>query len=365
MANASNQARWRDRKRQGKSAPKCKCGRRLRLESKELCRICWLKTPQGRAYNQHRVARQNCPPLAPVAKQIATTFSKELGFVNIRALESAETRKELEAIPGVGFVHFHHRKDGQTTVYSLAVLKESQGQGWGRLLFYRVLCSAIEHGSNRIVLKCPEDLPSNGFYQRLGFTHVRVEEGKRRRLNCWEYQINLPLLFFCNGGGTSRYDAIAKEEGWRLGIQSTNRQGEPRKNKPGWHMEMIDNEWGEGYRHNHHIDLIKANKPLIATVKDIETVDQLPDTLKHAREIAPYCGRVILIPKIECWLPTEYWIGFSVPTSHGSTPVFPAIPDLTGVLHNQQDLSSYFRGCLNISGSWHLPPHQDGKSFVT
>lgn len=328
MATADNQARWRDRKRKGKSAPKCLCGKRLREESRaNLCRSCWLKTPEGRAYNQHRVAQQQhrLVPVPMAAKQIASQFSKELGFINIRALEESSQRNELEVIPDVGFVHFHHRKDKQTTVYSLAVSPEYQRQGWGRLLFYRVLCSAIENGSDRIFLKCPEGLAANEFYHKLGFQLIDTDPGKRRKLNCWEYRIDLPLLFFCNGGGTSRYDVVASDvKGWRLGIQSTDRNGKLRHNKSGWHMAMVDNEWGSGYRHNHHVDLIQSNKPLVATVRDIETVAQLPEALKHAREIAPYCGRVILIPKVECWLPSEYWVGFSVPTSHGNTPIPPS-----------------------------------------
>lgn len=326
MATADNQARWRDRKRKGESAPKCLCGKRLREESRSnLCRSCWLKTPEGRAYNQHRVARQQQSTLAPMAKQIAFQLSKELGFINIRALEESEARKELEVVLGVGFAHFHCRRDKQTTIYSLAVLPEYQRQGWGRLLFYRVLCSSIEKKCDRIFLKCPEEnLAANEFYHKLGFKLIGTDSGKKRKLNCWEYRIDLPLLFFCNGGGTSRYDAIAEAEGWRLGIQSTDRNGKPRCNKPGWHMEMIDNEWGGGYRHNHHVSLIQQNKPLVATVRDITSIEQLPEAVRHAREIAPYCGRVILIPKIKSWLPSEFWLGFSVPSSHGFTPVEPS-----------------------------------------
>lgn len=327
MASRENQARWRDRKRGNTSAPHCQCGKRLRKESKDLCRSCWLKTLEGRAYNQHRVASQNQSKadLAKSAKLIASRFTRELGFVHLRALEASEAKRELEVLPGIGFVHFHYRRDRQTTIYSLAVLPEHQRQGWGRLLFYRVLCRAIENGSDRIFLKCPEDLiGANKFYRNLGFQLTGIDPGKRRSLNCWEYKIDLPLLFFCNGGGRSPYDTIAKQEGWKLGIQSTDKKGNHQF--PTEHVEMIDNEWGEGYKHDHHVNLIKSQKPLIATVKDLVSLDQLPEILKHAKEIAPYCGRVVVIPKIMTWLPNDYWIwlGFSVPSTHGSTPVPPS-----------------------------------------
>ena len=64
------------------------------------------------------------------AKAIASKFSKELGFVNLAALIESDKRRELEVNAGIGFAHFHHRRNGQTTIYSLAVTKFHQGNGW-------------------------------------------------------------------------------------------------------------------------------------------------------------------------------------------------------------------------------------------
>lgn len=324
MATIAKQQRWRDRKRSGEVVPTCECGKKLRLESRDgLCRACWLKAPEGKACNQHTVALSVAKYSKPQeAKRIASKY-RELGFVNIRALEESDKREELEVIQGVGFAHFHHRRDKQTTLYSLAVLPEHRNQGWGRLLFYRVLASAIENGCDRIFLKCPKSLESNRFYERIGMVWVGEESGNKQPLNHWEYRFKLPLLFVCNGGGTSEYDRVAQQAGWRLGIQSTNKEGKPRKNKDGWHMEMVDNEWEGGYRHHHHLELIKANKPLVATVRDLTSVEQLPEVLKQAREISQYCGRVLIVPKVKTWLPQEYWLAFSVPTPHGSTSIEP------------------------------------------
>jgi hypothetical protein len=86
-------------------------------------------------------------------------------------------------------------------------------------------------------------------------------------------------------------------------------------------MAMIDNEWGDAYRHEQHLEMVKRNKPLIATVKDIEAINQLPTALKQARELAQYCGRAILIPKVKSWLPDKYWLGYSIPTGHGGTDI--------------------------------------------
>lgn len=167
------------------------------------------------------------------AKEIAATYWKELGFVNLAALKEAEQKNTLEVIPGIGFCNYHHRRDRQTTIYEIAVDKGHAGKGWGRLLFYRVLCDAIEKKQKSIFAKCPVDLASNAFYEHLGFKHEGIEQGRKRQLNCWRYSIELPLLFFCGGGGKSKYDQIAKQEGWRLGIKSYE------KNRSHEHMQMV------------------------------------------------------------------------------------------------------------------------------
>lgn len=326
MATKEAQKLWRQRKKLGIKNV-CQCGTRLRLESRSICQKCWLLTPEGKAYNTEKTHRCKLKAIDLVAeaKAIASQFPHELGFVNSAALTESLDKKCLDVIPGIGFIHWHHRRDGQTTIYSLAVSNFHQKQGWGRLLFYRVLCSLVEYRNQHnpkqnkfcIVAKCPQDLQSNHFYQHLGFKLDGVEPGKKRSLNIWKYDVSLPLLFYCGGGGQSRHDATGVEEGWFLGLRSNGR------NKAHKHMMMIDNEWGDSYNHQQHSNLVKQQKPLIATIKDIESIEQLPQALKHARELAPYCGRVILIPKVKCWLPDDYWLGYSIPTSHGGTKIEP------------------------------------------
>lgn len=320
MATAKNQAAWRTRQKTGVDCSECSgCGRKLRVDSRGVqCKTCWLRTPEGRAYNQQAVydaGERKKFDLAVEARAIAAKFPTELGYVNPATLR--ESLDELEVIPNIGFAHYHCRLDKQCTIYSLAVTKENQRQGWGRLLFYRVLCAAIENKCDRLVVKCPEDLPSNEFYSRLGFHQKGIDPGKKRRLNIWEYKIELPLLFYCGGGGASKFDEIAIEERWRLGLRSAGRNNASR------HMEMIDNDWKD-YDHKQHLAAVKANKPLIATARDIEKIEDLPKILKEARELAQYAGRVILIPKVETWIPNGYWLGYSVPTSFGGTTINPS-----------------------------------------
>lgn len=251
--------------------------------------------------------------LVSEAKRIASQFKNELGFVNSAALQVSEDKGQLEVIKGVGFCNYHHRRDGQTTIYEIAVGKNHQRTGWGRLLFYRVLCAAIEHSQRCIVAKCPEDLPSNSFYEHLGFKLMNVLPGRKRRLNCWKYEIKLPLLFYCADGGRNQYSAVAQEVVWWLGLRSD-------QTKTKAHCQMVDNHW-TGYDHIKHLTRVSEQKPLIATARDIEYPEQLPEILHQAKELSQYAGRVLLIPKCKVPLPSHYWLAFSVPTKYGGTKI--------------------------------------------
>jgi N-acetylglutamate synthase-like GNAT family acetyltransferase len=89
----------------------------------------------------------------------------------------------------VGFVSFHHRRDGWTTIHELCTRAENRKRGVGRALVQQVEQEALCKRQNGVRLKCPLDLPANGFYARLGFTRIGIEEGKRRPLAIWEKQL--------------------------------------------------------------------------------------------------------------------------------------------------------------------------------
>ncbi len=128
-------------------------------------------------------------------KAIADAHRTELGFVPLPALEEAQAEQRLlvavapsslTPAPIVGFVHFRCCQDGHATIYEIAVLPEWRGKGVGKALIEGVINAARQRGCHTLRLKCPVDLPANGFYARLGFTRVAIEEGKRRPLAVWE-----------------------------------------------------------------------------------------------------------------------------------------------------------------------------------
>lgn len=126
-------------------------------------------------------------------KAIAASERHALGFVHRQSLLRAIARDELlvASLHGrlVGFCQLYRRADGVLTIYHIAVARPHQGEGIGRQFLERLGVDAMDNHISVIRLKCPVDLPANGFYDRSGFTKVRVEGGVVRSLNVWEQRI--------------------------------------------------------------------------------------------------------------------------------------------------------------------------------
>lgn len=128
-------------------------------------------------------------------KAIADACRNELGFVRRAALEEAlpEGRlivaKKREDQSVLGFVHFRCTRQRYTTIYEIAVHPNWRGKGVGRALINAVVEEAQKQKMRALRLKCPIDLPANGFYSHLGFARITIEEGKRRALAVWEKRL--------------------------------------------------------------------------------------------------------------------------------------------------------------------------------
>lgn len=87
------------------------------------------------------------------------------------------------------------------------------------------------------------------------------------------------------------------------------------------------------YKHDVHLAVVQRFRPKYATVKDVMTMAQcqesnmdytpLEQILDWAHELAEHAQNVILIPKYDCIdkLPEQFMLGYSVPSSHGATPL--------------------------------------------
>lgn len=131
-------------------------------------------------------------------KRLADNCRYELGFVRAAALEEAiSERRLLVALNSssiIGFVHFRCCRDGHATIYEIAVSPEWRGRGVGKALVKAVTEEAQSKGCSTLLLKCPIDLPANGFYARLAFVRVGIEQGKHRPLVIWKLQLSCPPM---------------------------------------------------------------------------------------------------------------------------------------------------------------------------
>lgn len=137
---------------------------------------------------------------------------------------------------------------------------------------------------------------------------------------------------------------IAVRCGWMYGVQSDKRFLDnpdikfcPRVTSVNSHkIVFVDNDYSN-YNHDLHLKCVKEVKPKYATVRDIMSKDQCQKSnieyfpfeqiLDWAEEINQFAENVIVIPKYNCLdkIPKKFMLGYSVPTSHGGTPLLPEI----------------------------------------
>lgn len=95
-----------------------------------------------------------------------------LGFTNRAILGASIAKLELHVArinnKVVGFIRWHRRRDGWTTVYELCVDESYRRQGIGQQLMSVV-------GTGPVKLKCHSDNPAIRFYKYLGFKVVSIE----------------------------------------------------------------------------------------------------------------------------------------------------------------------------------------------
>jgi GNAT superfamily N-acetyltransferase len=97
-------------------------------------------------------------------------------------LHDSAKRGELILVSG-GLCHWHLRRDGQITIREIIVLPEQQGQGIGSAILNTLKQTP---GATSIAAKCPQNLPSNKWYQRRGFVSEGTETTKTGRIiNLW------------------------------------------------------------------------------------------------------------------------------------------------------------------------------------
>lgn len=123
-------------------------------------------------------------------KKLFDRHKNELGFVVKSGIINSIRRNELlvALLNGdkvVGVVQYRHRKDGQTTLYSIVVDESYRLKAVGTSLLNELKSEAFKKQQKKILLKCPVDLAANKFYEAQRFSCAATEKGKHRSLNIW------------------------------------------------------------------------------------------------------------------------------------------------------------------------------------
>ena len=126
------------------------------------------------------------------AELVARQWRNELGAPHTR---QARDRNELIELPtcalcgiSYGFADYHQRRDGQITIYQIAVSSQHPLLGYGRQLLRAVIAACP--GATSVLAKCPSDLAANAWYARLGFVLLATEPARTgRALNVWRLQL--------------------------------------------------------------------------------------------------------------------------------------------------------------------------------
>lgn len=128
-------------------------------------------------------------------KSLADANRDSLGFVPRKKIEEIVDQQRcivaLQNNEVIGFLIFRHRKiDLQTTLSDICVQTIHRCKHVGTMLIDELIHDCQQRHREFIQLKCPVDLPANGFYSRLGFDLYTTEDGKKRQLNVWRLAIS-------------------------------------------------------------------------------------------------------------------------------------------------------------------------------
>jgi len=174
----------------------------------------------------------------------------------------------------------------------------------------------------------------NKYIQETATQAEDAEAAKKERGGLSRNLRNLPLDFiFTFDNLTDISVFLAHDAGLKIGTRS---QKVILKNAERWNwrfqLTFIDNEYSN-YDHELHLECATVYAPKYVTVRDIMSESQcreakikyytLKEILAFAEDLQKVAENVIIIPKYDCVdeIPPSYVIGYSVPSSYGSTPI--------------------------------------------
>jgi ribosomal protein S18 acetylase RimI-like enzyme len=134
--------------------------------------------------------RKARPDDLAAVKEMADANRRSLGFVLRPALVVGIEKgwmivAELPRWGIVGFLHYRHRRDSQTTLYELCVMDAHRRDGVGGALVHALVEESVACGKSVVCLKTPSGSPANEFYKAIGFQLLGTVPGRGRSLNLW------------------------------------------------------------------------------------------------------------------------------------------------------------------------------------
>lgn len=129
-------------------------------------------------------------------------------------------------------------------------------------------------------------------------------------------------LIYCAGGNT-RLARIAIDEGFLYGARSDDIR-ELRCDG------LVDIDWRR-YDWRRHLNAITLHRPRYAVAPDVLSLREVPRVLRLAQQIADCSARPVIVPKVPGvvrYIPREFLVGVSVPTTYAG--FLPPIAELVG-----------------------------------
>jgi len=240
----------------------------------------------------------------PVIQKLARYYPTELGFIMKPQLQEAVVRGTLHIATVdnmlVGFVLWRRRKDGWSTIYDIAVHPDYVGQQVGTFLVNTPPCP--------IRLKCTIDNErANRFYQQNAFNLVKIEQGRKRKLNVYEKR---RLFVYCRGSSQLTYH-IPYSVGMVYGTRHTE--------KPLMQPFFVDINW-KNYDWNDYLHKVSLWKPVMAMVADYEHPSQRKQLYQQIRDLkALEIPRILVCPKFDGaikHIPSFCTLAISIPSKY-------------------------------------------------
>lgn len=246
------------------------------------------------------------------AVAVFQSHREELGFVNTAQCREKElyTVERGREVVGAAIANHCVRKP-QTTLYDIAVKDGYKRSGVGTELLERLVRDTPH---DKIVAKCPADLPANDFYESTGWSRIDTEDGKKRALNVWEYAINSVDIITTGRPDLTEY---AHKHGWLTGCRLDALQNYERA---GVSPEFIDVHWEDPDRDTLLAKTIQ-HKPKYVIAGDYNGTNY--DTInRFGEELNRYAENVIIVPHEPgevSNVPEWAIVGYSTPTDYAGT----------------------------------------------